>query len=221
MSKPRRKDRKAYVKGIASEVPIKRYARFLQEEFKVAEVPDKGEYVVLHRRIKLPERRAIDIIVYTTDRIYVSSSPYIDDADFDRMATRIIQLAQQATAPLEEIRPISVQRAKSIFEFARRLNLDNEYERMVAIILADTSNEIVLREQMKARGIKGAPLEEGIPDKIGRLKKKGIHVLNEREIRDLRETRNRVVHYGEIPDKSQAEKALRIAQIVLKSVSKE
>lgn len=150
MSKPRRKDRKAYVKGIASEAPIRKYAGFLQDQYEVTEVPDRGEYVLLHRRIKLPERKAIDIIVYSTDRIYVSGSPYVDDADFDTMATRIIQLAQQATAPLEEARPISLQRAKSIFDFARRLNLDSEYERMVAIILADTSNEIVLTEQMKA-----------------------------------------------------------------------
>lgn len=64
-------------------------------------------------------------------------------------------------------------------------------------------------------------MDEGIPDKIRRLKEKGYLVPKEREIGNLREIRNRVVHHGDIPDKSQAEEALRIAQIVLKSVSKE
>lgn len=220
MSKPKRKDRKAEVEGIASEGAIKRYRGFLEKEFKADDVPDRGEYVLLHKRIKLPEKKSIDIIVYSSDIIYVSGSAYIDENEFATKATRIVQLAQQAITPLGEKRPISIQRAKCILDFACKVNLDNEYERMVAIILSDTCHEIVLREQMKDLNIEGAPLDEGIPDKIKRIRDKGHAVIEEDAIKNLRETRNRIVHYGEVPHKGQAEEALKIAEQVLKSVSR-
>jgi hypothetical protein len=91
---------------------------------------------------------------------------------------------------------------------------------MVAIILSDTCHEIVLREQMKELNIEGAPLDEGIPDKIKRIKDKGYAIIEEDAIKNLRETRNRIVHYGEVPHRGQAEEALKIAKQVLKSVSK-
>ena len=216
MSKPGRKDRKAEVHGIASPDAVKRYRGFLENEFKAENVPDRGQYVLLHKRIKLPQKKSIDVIVYSTDTIYVSGSPYVDEEEFATIATRIVQLAQQATVPLEQIRPISIQRARCILDFAQKLNLENEYERMVAIILSDTCNEIVLREQMKALKIKGAPLDEGIPVKIKRIKDKGYSVIAEEAIKNLRETRNRIVHHGEIPHKGQAAEALKIADQVLK-----
>jgi hypothetical protein len=218
MSKPKRNDRKAELIGISSGNAIKRYKTLLSNEFGAFDIEDKGEYVLLHKRIKLPEKRFVDIIVYSTETIYVSGSAYIDAQEFAGMATRIIQLAQQATAPLEQTRPISVQRAKDILDFATRLDLSNEYQRMIAIILSDTCNEIVLREQLKALNIDGAPLDEGIPDKIKRLKDKGQSVIDEAAIRNLRETRNRIVHYGDVPHKGQAEEALKIANHVLQSV---
>jgi len=219
MSKPNRNDRKAEVSGIASLVAIKRYKGFLENEFKAVNVPDRGQYVLLHKRIKLPEKKTIDIIVYSTGTIYVSGSASISENEFATDATRIMQLAQQATVPLEQKRPVSIQRAKCILDFVQRLDLDNEYERMVAIILSDTCNEIILREQMKALRIEGAPLDEGIPDKIKRIKGKGYSVMFEASIKNLRETRNRIVHYGEVPHREQAEEALKITEQVLNSVS--
>lgn len=219
MSKTVRKDRKAEVKDIASEPAIKRYKSFLESEFGAVDVPDRGQYVLLHKRIKLPEKKSIDIIVYSTNIIYISGSTFVQEAEFGAVATRAIQLAQQATTPLELRRPISVQRAKCILDFAKKIHLDDEYQRMVAIILSDTCNEIILREQMKALRIQGAPLDEGIPDKIKRIKDKGYAVIAEDAIKNLRETRNRVVHYGEVPHVGQATEGLKTAQKVLESVS--
>lgn len=217
-SKPKRHDRKAEVIGISSGDSIKRYKALLESEYGAMDVEDKGEYVLLHERIKLPERKFVDIIVYSTERMYVSGSPYIGTDEFARMATRIIELAQQAITPLEEVRPVSVQSAKDILDFAKNLDLGKEYERMIAIILSDICNEIVLREKMKALRIDGAALDDNIPEKIKRLKDKGCSVAEEAAIRNLRETRNRIVHYGDIPHKGQAEESLRIAEHVLQSV---
>ena len=219
MSKPKRNDRKAEVIGISSGESPKRYKKFLEQEFGAVDIPDKGQYVSLHKRIRLPEKMFVDIIVYSTDTIYVSGSPYIEPEEFGRIATRTIELAHQAiTPPLELVRPISIQRAKDLLEFAKHLNLDKDYERMIAIILADTSNEVVLREKMKALNIDGAPLDDNIPEKIKRLKVKGCQIVDEEAIKNVRETRNRIVHYGDIPHKGQAEESLKIADRVLQSV---
>jgi len=218
MSKPKRNDIKAVVFGFSSNDSIKRYKTLLENEFGAFDVEDKGEYVLLHKRIKLPDRKFIDIIVYSTDRIYVSGSAYIDTDEFGQKATRIVELAQQANTPIEDVRPISVQSAKDILGFAKNLNLDKDYERMIAIILSDTSNEIVLREKMKAFQIGGAALDDSIPEKIRRLKEKGCQIVEEAAIKNLRETRNKIVHYGEIPHKGQAEECLKVADHVLQSV---
>ena len=219
MSKPKRNDRKAEVIGISSGESTKRYKVLLENVFGAVDVPDKGEYVLLHKRIKLPEKMFVDVIVYSTDTIYVSGSAYIESEEFALIATKTIELAQQAnTAPLEQMRPISVQRAKDILEFAKHLDLDKEYERMIVIILSDTCNEIVLREKMKTLNIDGAPLDDNIPEKIKRLKVKGCQIVDEEAIKNLRETRNRIVHYGDIPHRGQAEESLRIAEHVLQSV---
>lgn len=219
MSKPKRNDRKAEVIGISSGESSKRYKVLLENEFSAVDVSDRGEYVSLHKRIKLPDRMFVDVIVYSTDTIYVSGSAYIDPEEFARIATKTIELALQAkTAPLEQMRPISVQRAKDILEFAKHLDLDKEYERMIVIILSDTCNEIVLREKMKALSIDGAPLDDNIPEKIKRLKVKGCQIVDEEAIKNLRETRNRIVHYGDIPHRGQAEESLKIAEHVLQSV---
>jgi hypothetical protein len=219
MSKTKRNDRKAEVIGVSSGESPKRYKMLLEQELGVVDIPDRGQYVSLHKRIRLPDKMFIDIIVYSTDTIYVSGSAYIKPEEFARIATKIIELAQQAiTPPLEKMRPISVQRAKDLLGFAGNLNLDKDYERMIAIILADTCNEIVLREKMKALNIDGVPLDDNIPEKIKRLKAKGCQIVDEEAIKNVRETRNRIVHYGDIPHKGQAEESLKIADHVLQSV---
>lgn len=221
MSRPKRNQRKAKVSGVSSKDAIQRLEYFISKEFHSTIVPDKGQYVILHRRIHLEDKNYIDVIVYTTDTIYISASPFVPSNVFGEVATRIVRLAQQSITRLEEIRPLSLQRAKSILGFASTLNLDDEFQRMVIVILADTSDEIVLREQMKAARIEGAPLEEGIPIKIKKLKDKGLIVYKEDEMKNIREIRNRIVHYGDIPDKMQATEALKIARSVIELVSKQ
>jgi hypothetical protein len=83
---------------------------------------------------------------------------------------------------------------------------------MVIVILCDTANEIILREQMKALGIQRPPLDEGIPEKIKRIEGKGQVVYRSEEVKNIKDLRNGIVHRGDIPDKSQAEKCLEITR---------
>lgn len=217
MGKSKRHERKAKVSGISSADALKRFVRFLGEVYDFRQVEDKGPYVVLHGRILLPDENNIDVIVYTTDRMFLPASPYVHSSTFDQIATRVIGIAQSSINKLAEARPLTFQRATSILEFASTLKLDNEFQKMVMVILADTSNEIVLTEQMKALKIGGPPLAEGIPDKIKRLESKGKVVYKKREIISTRELRNGIVHRGDIPDRTQTTRALEIAKNVLES----
>lgn len=215
MSRTKRHERKASVLGISGKDTIERFKYRLSKGFNSARVKDKGQYVVMHERIRVQNKDFIDIIVYTTDGIYVSASPKVSLETFNTTATSVIRMAQESIKKLVEIRPLTLLRAKSILSFASKLHVEDEYERMVIVILADTSNEIVLREEMKATRIEGPPLDEGIPEKIRRLKEKGIFICEEEGVGNIRELRNAIVHRGDIPDKNQAVRALEIAQTVL------
>ena len=219
MSRPKRHERKAKVPEISAN--IDRFKYFLSDVFRLTKVEDRGEYVVMHERVPLQNKHSMEVIVYTTDRIYLSASPLVSAETFNRVATEVIRLAQQSTTRLAKVRPLTLQRARSILDFASKLDPTNDFERMVVVILADTSNEISLREQMRAAHIGGTALDYGIPDKIKCLKKKGEVVFKADEIKNVRELRNGIVHQGNIPDKTQAINTLKIAQSVLDWMFKE
>jgi len=212
----KRHERKVKVPDISTKEVVERFMHSLSIAFNSKRIEDRGQYVVCHSKIDLEDENKLDVIVYTSDTIFISASPSLSADVFNKTATKIANIAQQSVKKLADERPLTLQRVESILEFASKLDLDNEFQRMVIVILADTSNEIVLRERLKALRIKGDPLDEGIPQKIERLKQKGIVVHNEKEIRNIRELRNGIVHYGLIPDKAQAKKALDIALDVLK-----
>lgn len=215
MSKPKRPDRKAKVSEISTGENIERFKILLKTKFNSKTVPDRGQYVVLHERIPIHDKNSMDVIVYTTDRIYISTSPQVTIDVFSEKATEVVRLAQESTRRLAEVRPITLQRARSIIEFASNLDPDNDFERMIIVILADCSNEIVLTEEMKAERIRGDALNYGIPDKIKCLEEKGKVVYKSDEIKNVRDLRNEIVHRGNIPDRVQATEAFSVAKSVL------
>jgi len=211
----KRHERKVKIDRVSSKEAIERFEYSLSKTFDYKRVEDRGQYVVCHGRVHLGNKTNIDIIIYTTDKIFISATPYLQPEKFNEVADKIVSIAQQSVEKLADLRPVTLQRASSILQFALELNIDNEYQRMIAVILADTSNEIVLREQMKALRIQGPPLDAGIPEKIKYIKEKGRDVYMENEIMNVRELRNGIVHHGNIPDKEQTREALQIAKEVL------
>lgn len=215
MKPPKPYGRTVRIIGIKEPKNVRRFEHFIQKTFKCERVEDKGEYVVTHWRIQ--GTKLIDAIIFTNDKIHISGSPLMPPDEFNHVATRIAEIAQESVAELAEERPVTLSRARSILGFASKLNSSNEFERMVIVILSDTSNEIVLTERMKALGIKGSPLGEGIPNKIGYIKKMGKSVYKEKEIRNVRELRNSIVHDGNIPTSVQADDSRKIALDVLEN----
>jgi hypothetical protein len=187
-----------------------RLLHFLEEKYKCKRIEDKGEYVVGHCRIGLQEDQEIDVVAFTSDTLLIRASPKTPSELFHTVCSAVEKLAGQATTSVSAARPLTTQRAKTILDYASKLDLHNEIQRMVIVILCDTVNEIILREQMKALEIQGPPLDEGIPEKIERIEGKGQVVYRSAQVKNIRELRNGIVHQGNIPDKSQAEKCLEV-----------
>jgi hypothetical protein len=207
--------KKVNVGAISKPKHLQRLARLFQEKYRCKSIDDKGDHVAGHWRVIPEEDQEIDIVVYTTDLVMIRASPRVADDIFNRQSVVIEGLAKQATTPVSKIRPLTIQRARTIFEYASKLDLAVDGHRMVAVVLCDTSNEILLREQMIALGIQGSPLDSGIPDKIRTIESKGQAVYRSAEIKNIRDLRNGIVHRGEIPDQTQAGKCVEITCDVL------
>jgi len=210
MSNPIINQRKIKIGSISEADNLRRFERNLVESWKAKKVEDKGQYVLTHLRIPLFGNHNLEVMVYTSDIVFISTSPNAASGEFDRMAELVAKAADSAKRSVSAMRPITVLRAKSLLEFAKQLKLDDENQRMVAVITSDISNEVMLTERMKAEGIQGPPLSEGIPNKIALLQKKGVNVPRAKEVVNTRELRNLIVHNGQIPDKAQAQKCLEV-----------
>jgi len=210
VSKPKRNERRVKIPEVSKADTAKRFHNLLSESLKCKKVEDKGQYVVTHHRIHTTGGQDVEVILYTNDTVFVSSSPRMARSEFEALADKVVGLAEISKTSVSELRPVTVLRAKSLLDYASSLDFEDENQRMVAVIICDTSNEIMLTELMKTLGITGPPLDEGIPEKIQSIKGKGRPVHKEDEIRNIRELRNAIVHRGQIPDMSQAKKCLEI-----------
>ena len=181
----------------------KRFKMLLQQQFHVTEVANKGETVIFHYKVEDESEIKVDIILYTTGNLCLSSSPKIEKRTFTLLENIIYNMAVQCIETLSETRPMTYLRATSILEFALNLDSAVDHNRMVLVILCDTANEILLTELLLKSKIKGPPLDESISEKIKRLEKKGIVIPIKDHILSIRNLRNDVVHKGVIPDINQ------------------
>jgi len=207
------------IPGIISKIEY--FDHFLSKELDSTKIEDVGtSYVITHHKINTGQHD-ITVEVYTSEKIVIKGSPRIPPDEFERIASKVIEIANRSKLSVADDRPITLTRAIGIMDYALKLDLSDEYQRMVAVILADLVNEIILTEIMRNQGIKGTPLEEGVPKKIKYLKENGIPIYLEKEIKNIRDLRNGVAHRGEFPDETQAKQAINVAQKVLKWILSE
>jgi hypothetical protein len=201
------------IDGISKKHSIEKFIHNLKNRYDVKQIPDKGPHVLVHIKA-ICEGKNFDVIVYKSSKIKITSSK-IESTRFNIIANEIFELARTSDSKISETRGLFLQRAKSIVNHIVSLNLDDETNRMLAVILSDTSNEIVITELMQYEKIDGSPLEDNLPNKIKQLKKKNKIIFKELEIMQVRTLRNSIVHQGNIPFKEQAQQTIDIAKEVL------
>lgn len=207
------------IPGIISKIEY--FDHFLSKELYSTKIKGIGSsYVISHHKINTGQHD-ITVEVYTSETIVIKGSPRIPLDEFEKIASKVIEIANRSKLSVADDRPITLTRAIGIMSYALKLDLSDEYQRMVAVILSDLVNEIILTEIMRNQGIKGSPLEAGVPTKIRYLKEKNISIYLEEEIKNIRDLRNGVAHRGEFPDETQAKQAIDVAHKVLKWILSE
>ncbi len=204
------------IKGLSEKSALDKFLYNLRNNFSAQQTTDRGQgqYVLAHERINA-DGDDIDVIVYSSSKVYITASSKMNPTKFNGIASTIVESARKSTTTIKKKRALQLQRVDTIVSFISSINLGDEGHRMIAVVLADTSNEIVITEYMKNLQIQGPPLEDNLPNKIKYLQNKGENVYREDDIRQVRTVRNAVVHQGSIPDKKQAQAAIDISKDIL------
>jgi len=187
-----------------------RFGKLLEHKFHTEIVDDKGSTVVIHYKIQDDNGNKMNVILYSTGSLVCSSSPKIGERSYTEMEKIVLTIIGQCVNPLSKSRPATAIRSKSIIVFVDDLDISIENNRMIAVILSDTINEISLTEMMRKEKIKGTALEEGLAKKIAYLEKKGLVIPYKADLESVRNLRNDVVHKGIIPDENQTNRAIEI-----------
>ena len=209
LSKGAAKRVKFGIEGFAKPGSVNKFKAMVAEKYETKVLDDKGEYTLLHLSVTVDSGKRAELILYSTGTLTVSCSPYLDAPKFEAFTADIEKIAKSSTQSVGETRALAVIRARDLNEFAQKFDTADEKQRMVAVIVSDTANEIILREKMISQGIEGDALEAGVPKKIEYLEKKGDLVYMTTEVKQLRELRNGIAHRGSIPSKEQADMAIR------------
>ena len=187
---------------------IEKFRILANQKYTYSEIKDKGKKVVFHIKIEI-EQGPITLKFYTNGTLHLSASPKLDLAIFDSIVKSVEGIAEQCTESIHDKRPVSAIRAREVLEFVSELDTAKSNERMVAVILCDTANEVILTEIMKDKRISGSALREGVLKKISYLEGKNVVVPFSKELSNIREVRNKAVHDGQIPSEGQVSAALK------------
>lgn len=188
-----------------------KFIDFIGKKHSFSSVRDRGKYITKHIRVYLEDGSSSDVSLFSTDTIVVTATPKADKKAFDSFFEDVKKCANSCIKSIKSSRPLALICAENLIEHVNNLDTNVDTERIVAVILSDTANEIVLREKLRIHRVNGSALDDGIPKKIERLKAKKEEVYRESEIIDVRDLRNNVVHKGIIPSKDQTIKVIEIS----------
>jgi hypothetical protein len=125
MAKARALLKKIIIPQISASENFTRLLNFLEEKYGCKRIEDKGVYVVGHLRITLQRDQEIDVVVFTSDTILMRASPRMPSELFDEICSNVEKLANQAITPVSVTRPLTILRAKTILDYASKLNLND------------------------------------------------------------------------------------------------
>ncbi|MDA1127583.1 MAG: hypothetical protein O2913_02650 [Chloroflexi bacterium] len=204
------------VAGIIVPTALDRYAHFLNLEFDLSVVPNNGQYVLHHCSVARDSAQKISVRVHTTGNIDMAASPQLSLTNFQDTCDLIEVLAREAVDTIDPTGNIPINRSTELLEFITGLSLADENSRTVIVIVADTINEIILRESLKRLGENGPILRASVPDKIAKIQSYQKRVYLKDAIESLRTLRNNVLHEGQLPSLAQARTSLEAATDILR-----
>jgi hypothetical protein len=200
--------KKLVVEGLTKREAAEKFQALISYKYGVKPSKDKGDYTVFHWKVGIEGDVKADMILFNNGTLTVSATPNLGTAKFDVFCQEIEKLATSGATSMAEEKPLPITRASGLIEYAKGLSLAAEKERMVAVIICDTSNEIVLTTKMRLLKFDGEALKAGVPKKIEYIEGKGEAVYLKERIKEIRELRNDVAHSGSIPSQKEAEQVV-------------
>ena len=204
------------VPGIEIPRGIERFQYFLSDQYTINSVADQGETVLQHCRITFGASHDITLRVFTTGTVTLAASSQLVTSEFEGMCNQVEELARESSDTIDTPGNLPLARSKELLEYITAISSADENHRPIIVILADTIDEIVLREWLKRLVEYGQVLRAPIPDKVSAIEGNGKHVYLKDQIKSLRELRNNVIHEGQLPSQMQAITSLETATDVLR-----
>lgn len=203
------------VLGIENPRSISRFEHFLSIDYTISLVPDQGEAVLYHFKFACSSGNVVTARVFTTGTINLMASSQLSNVEFEETCGQIEELAKESAETINLDGNLALVRSTELLAHIGTLDVIHDNSRTIIVILADTVNEIVLRESLKRLGEAGQVLRASVPEKISKIESYGRHVYMKDSIKSLRELRNNVIHEGQLPSQLQAQTSLETATNVL------
>jgi len=217
-TKSQRFDYTEDVPGVSSAKAVEKLCHHLGKEFPCAVKLDPNQSTALNGKVTLDSGHTLIVTAYKTDKVNFAASPRASGTEVESVANKILEICRFCTYRITGRSFSPITRTEEILEYVRKVETTADAGKVVAVVLADTVIEIVLTEIMKDKNIKDKPsLKSGMPEKLESLRTKGLPIYKEKDIKQLRQVRNRAVHDGSIPSFGEATAAVKLAADILRA----
>lgn len=186
------------VPGICDPACLRKLKTLLSQNFTVEvdeNIPDHMRFKATLRRTGLP--REVHIEIFANENTETKASPEVATS-FQDICSEVKSIFAEAVTILSRQDTVRVNRARRIVEYITSLSVENEVERMVIATLCDIILDLLATEKLSNYSHRRQDLEnESVGAKLDMLEKQfQIPVYKPKQIRDIRELRNKVAHGG-------------------------
>jgi hypothetical protein len=157
------------------------------------------------------QRYHLTLTVFESDKITVQGTSGLPEADFNRTARGIENLALESCVSVAS--SLRLTRAKLMLEHIKTLKISNELDRIAAILFSETVAELLICERLELNSILNAPLRKaGVPQKVEALEDRFGRVYRSKDILSLYDIRNAVAHEGQSVNEKEAGWAIELVE---------
>ncbi len=192
---------------------IDRFKSRLSDHFEAQEDSTTGQGEIL--RCKVPDlvrqRYNLTLRVFDSDKITVQGTSGLPDADFNKTAKGIENLALESCFSVAS--SLRLTRAKLMLEHMKTLKISHELDRIAAILFSETVAELLICERLELNSILNGPLRKaGVPQKIEALENRFGKVYRSKDILSLYDIRNGVAHEGQSVNEKETGWAIELVE---------
>jgi hypothetical protein len=192
--------------GICKDICLKKLKFLLNQDYTMTEIANPPNHIRFKadlRKIDLP--REVHLEVFANSNVVFTSSPELDPL-FAQISANIELILRESLSIVSSRTTVRVARARRIKDYVDGLSVDDEIQRMVIVALCDIILDLIVTEKLFSFTTRREDLEnESVGAKISQLERQHhVKLYKPKEIRDIRELRNKIAHGGTSPAREEA-----------------